>query len=270
MRRFLFIAFILLIIGGALFMGPGSFVSRETNPYMPLYRVMELAGAEVVEGELHYWASLGEHPEIVTLQQLETKADQLFKRITTNNSTTHNLQKDIVEAASFTVDGTDLQGFNPPCMVVEREGYLGTGALVHLTLQVMDVEGKNVVHLLVTITEQGSARQLSSTAHRVPSLLESEVESGNLSFCLTGHLEERFSGQDMETLALAIARDLGGDEVQGFQDGSMVSVTGYTPDLGDYFRAEGLRVNLNLAMRYDEYLGKTVIWAGSPLVARWY
>ena len=50
----------------------------------------------------------------------------------------------------------------------------------------------------------------------------------------------------------------------------MVSVTGYTPDLGDYLKAENLRINLNLAMRYDDYLGKTVIWAGTPLIAGQY
>jgi hypothetical protein len=50
----------------------------------------------------------------------------------------------------------------------------------------------------------------------------------------------------------------------------MISVTGYTPDLGDYLKAENLRINLNLAMRYDEYLDKTVIWAGTPLISRYY
>jgi len=272
MRRFLFFAFILLVIGGAIFMIPENKVLRETNPYLPLYRIMELSNAEVVEGELHYWASLGEHPDILSLSQLEAEADRLFRRIVAEDGYIRKQKKDVVEAAYPSKSNPAPEdGFNPSCMVVEKEGQLGgTGALVHLLLQSMEVEGKDILYLLLTITEEGSTGQLSSFAQRVPTLLESEVENGSLSFCLKGYLEERLAGDDMEALANKIARELGEEGVQSVRDGAMVSITGYTPFLGDYFQAEDLRINFNMAMRYDEYLDKTVIWAGSPLIARWY
>jgi hypothetical protein len=91
-----------------------------------------------------------------------------------------------------------------------------------------------------------------------------------MSFCLTGHLDGELTPEEMEELSLLITREIEGEQLQSISDGKMISVTGYTPDLGDYLKAENLRINLNLAMRYDEYLDKTVIWAGTPLISRYY
>ena len=58
MRRFLFIVLILL-----LSVAFSSWLRRDRphppKTLTPLYRIMQLCGAKVVEGEFHYWASLG-------------------------------------------------------------------------------------------------------------------------------------------------------------------------------------------------------------------
>ncbi|MDO9536137.1 MAG: YwmB family TATA-box binding protein, partial [Bacillota bacterium] len=141
---------------------------------------------------------------------------------------------------------------------------------MRLLLQSMEQEGEKIIHLLVTVIQEGDARELSSIAYRIPTLLKPEAQNSNMSFCLTGHLDGVLGSEEMEQLSLLITRDLRGEQVQSISDGGMVSITGYTPELGDYLRAENMRINLNLAMRYDDYLDKTVIWAGTPLISRQY
>jgi hypothetical protein len=164
-------------------------------------------------------------------------------------------------------DGEDP---SPEYMVVEREQELPSGGRARLLLQHMDQDGQKIMHLQLTITREGDAAQLGSLAFRLPAAFRSETENSNLCFCLTGHIDGELTPAQMEQLARSITRKIGGEQVQSVQDGAMVSVTGYTPDLGDYLKAENLRINLNLAMRYDDYLGKTVIWAGTPLIAGQY
>lgn len=285
MRRFLFIVLILFIIGSVFFMAPERQAPSAENPYSTLYRIMQLCGAEVVEGELHYWASLGTCADIVTPADLETMADDLLTRImarepagelTGNGSSlpgggeeqSFTAEKGLSHAL-YQPDGSQEEGA-PVYMMAERFAELQSGGRLRLLLQRMEQEGASVVHLLITVNQEGEAQQLSTLAGRFPSLLGQDAQNANMSFCLTGHLDGELTPEEMEELSLLITREIGGEQLQSISDGKMISVTGYTPDLGDYLKAENLRINLNLAMRYDEYLDKTVIWAGTPLISRYY
>ena len=286
MRRFLFIVLIFLIIVSVFFMAPERQVPSAENPYSTLYRIMQLCGAEVVEGELHYWASLGTCADIVTPADLETMADNLLARMMarepsggiTGNGNGSSLPGD-GEERSFTAEkGLSYALYQPDgslqeapvYMMAERFAELQSGGRMRLLLQRMEQEGASVVHLLITVNQEGEAQQLSTLAGRFPSLLGQDAQNANMSFCLTGHLDGELTPEEMEELCSLITREIGGEQLQSINDGKMISVTGYTPDLGDYLKAENLRINLNLAMRYDEYLDKTVIWAGTPLISRYY
>lgn len=270
MRRFLLSAIILSVIGGIFFMHPEQHAPTQENPFLTLQHIMELAEASIVEGEVHYWASLGPSPENLSLEDLESRADELLGRIASQDQPGE--QKGFAHAVHRSGEpaGKDEKGSVPEYMVVEREQELHSGGRARLLLQHMDQDGQKVMHLLLTVTREGEIAQLSDLVSRIPTVFRSEAENSNLSFCLTGHIDGELAPVQMEQLAREIAREIGEEQVQSVQDGAMVSVTGYTPDLGDCLKAENLRINLNLAMRYDDYLGKTVIWAGTPLISGQY
>lgn len=282
MGRILLSAIIIFIIGGIFFMVPEQEATTQENPFLTLQHIMELAEASTVEGEIHYWALLGPSPENLSLDDLESRATEFLDRIVNQE------QQNSVCASDVLSEPEDQKGFAhavyrsgesavkdgkdsfPEYMVVEREQELLSGGRARLLLQHMDQDNRKVMHLQLTITREGDTAQLGDLASRLPAAFRAEAESSNLSFCLTGHIDGELNPAQMEQLARAITREIGGKQVQSVQDGAMVSVTGYTPDLGDYLKAENLRINLNLAMRYDDCLGKTVIWAGTPLIAGQY
>ncbi|NMB35787.1 MAG: hypothetical protein GX989_05815 [Firmicutes bacterium] len=272
MRRFLFIGIIiLLIMCGALFhwAPERTASSQHEDPYLVLCRIMQLAGATIEEGELHYWASLGACPEITALPALEERADELLERIC-GWDLLRAAPEDENPSPGSTSATAEQENGEPGYMFVERQRALRSGGRLRLLLQNMEQEGEKVVHLLITISKKGKTPALSSIAGRLPALLRAETAEENLSLCLTGHLAAQLDPGEMEKLAQNIAREIGGKELQSVTDGRMVSITGYTPDLGDYLRAENLRINLNLALRYDDHLGKTILWAGTPLITRMY
>ncbi len=279
MRRFLLSAIILSVICGIFFMHPEQHAPTQENPFLTLQHIMELAEASIVEGEIHYWASLGPSPKNLSLEDLESRADEPLGRIAIFEEPEEPKefkepedQKGFAHAVYYSKESVVKDGKDsfPEYMVVEREQELQSGARARLLLQQMDEDGRKTMHLLLTVTREGEIAPLSDLVSRIPAAFRSEAENSNLSFCLTGHIDGELLPGQMEQLAREITREIGGDKVQSVQDGGMVSVTGYTPDLGDYLKAENLRINLNLAMRYDDYLGKTVIWAGTPLIAGQY
>ena len=81
MRRFLLSAIILFVIGGIFFMVPEQETPTPENPFLTLQHIMKLAEASIVEGEIHYWASLGPSPENLSLEDLESRANELLGRI---------------------------------------------------------------------------------------------------------------------------------------------------------------------------------------------
>lgn|GEM_PF-2238566 len=303
MWRFLFWAFILIIGGAALTAVFERPLPVEEDAGLLLYRLMEVSGAEVLEEELHYWASLGEVPGVMARRELEERADELLGRLVLAGET---VEKGEAVVAGETVgqdavkdggkdggvekmaapDANDAHHGGSPLSkpegggvseeelpLVVREEKLPCGAELLLQLQGMEQEGKNVLHLLLTVRGEGGpqhSRRLSLYAERIPSLLGAEVEKGSLSLSISGQLPEKMKPPAMEQLALEMISHVGGEQIRSVRDGDMVSVTGYTPAIEEYLQAEDLRVNLNVALRYDNYNGRTVVWAGTPLIARWY
>lgn len=63
---------------------------------------------------------------------------------------------------------------------------------------------------------------------------------------------------------------IGGEIQEGmevFEEGDLLSYTGYSPKLADAIQLAGERVNLNIAMKSSDDLNKAFIWIGTPLIA---
>lgn len=258
-RKILFVLILLLILSGIFFMLPETNFSAGESDYQPLFQIMENAGAAVTRGELHYWASLPqkEYSEAFTLQELENLADELVVKLA---GSVPGLQAEGCGMAP-SQDGMHL--------LVQREGQFLNGAEMKLFLQPVEQEGGGAVHFLLIVSGT-EPRSVAELAARVPALLDAGMIGSTLSFCLTGEIDRKMKPAEMEELAHLLIQEIGGTRGQGIRDGQMVSVTGYYPGLGGYFQAGEERLNLNIALRYNDLNGNTCIWAGTPLISGWY
>ena len=257
--------FILFAYGLILFFSGGQ-VPVEAHSYQALYQVMNQTGAQIVHGEIHYWAELSPCSSLCSPEELEIKANDLFGLITGELGAGQGKKKEEYLPESHHED----EGNESFYRAVQREKTIAPGLHLRMVLQRMEQEGKNPLHLLVVIRETGEARQLESLVGKLLALLDSRTVKSSLAVSLTGHLDKIMALDEMEALAHQAARDSGGYQVQGVNDENMVSITGYLPELGEYLQAENMRINLNLALRYDDNVEKTVIRAGTPLIAGWY
>lgn len=297
LRRFLLFALLLSFVYAIFFMSPQG-APGEENPYTPLYSVMDKSQAQVTHGELQYWAHLHGEEEINSVEDLERKADDILASLTSAANVSENAagSRQKSEDAAFkktdgvenleSQEGQDSQqlGSQEPLQEDSRENYQqdqevnvaermeqlpGYGTL-RLLLQDMKINGERNLHLLVTVTQEGRGGSLGQLSQRLPALLESEVKDSTLSFCLTGHIEQKLNQEEIEELALQLAHSLQGEQLEKVQEEKMISVTGYTPELDTQLQFGDQRLNLNLALRYDDHLQKTVIFAATPLIPRCY
>ena len=284
MRRFLFLVFIMFILtGGALLFGsdydaasPGNGINvsngsdtERGQPYFLLHRAMELAEARVHQGELHYWAALDYTEKPLTAEALEELADVFMERLAPRFKPSYAFTRVEDNPQSKAVSGLGMTN-RPDFILVEREGELYHGSRMRFLLQGMEDEGDRIVHLYITIYEEGEGRRLGELARRLPTQLEINARNSSLTFSLTGRIPMVMEIGGMERLAKDIAGKLGARQVECVRDEFMVSITGNTPLLKHVDGGGTLPVNLNLALRNDVCDDYTTIWAGTPIISGMY
>lgn len=278
MRRFLLIALGLGFVYAVFFMSPQGAPGGE-NPYTPLYNLMDDHNAKVVEGELQYWAHLQGGEDIGSPGDLERKADDILSRMGVLESSAPKSSGETGSGDSSSreehyeaqmplreADLEETQEIN----VEKREKELPGYGSLQLMLQDKTIEGSRELHLLVTVISEGRSSSLAELASRLPGILNLEAKEDRLTFSITGHLDRKLEGEEKDKFAEQLTHQLQGEGVETFREDGMISVTGYTPILDNYLQYDGGRLNFNLALRYDEYLDKTVVFAATPLIPRCY
>lgn len=87
--------------------------------------------------------------------------------------------------------------------------------------------------------------------------------------CTQGEMPGRLSQEEMCTLARRIFHSLGGGEVlsPGFLPGNnYYTAYGYTTGIAGYKKVNGRRINMHVAVSYDEKKDVTKILFGSPII----
>lgn len=110
----------------------------------------------------------------------------------------------------------------------------------------------------VTVSEEGMERHNTDARNS---------REGNL--CTQGEVQGRLSQEEMRTLARRIFHTLGGGEVlsPGFLPGNNYYTSyGYTTGIGGYKKVNGRRINMHVAISYDEKKDVTKILFGSPII----
>jgi hypothetical protein len=94
-----------------------------------------------------------------------------------------------------------------------------------------------------------------------------DTEEKNI--CLEGYTAGRLDTDGMKKLADNLFRSMGGGKVMdntSSEDGNYYVAYGFTSGLKKFKNVNGHRINLNVAMQYDEEKGYTRVVMGTPLI----
>ena len=256
----LILVLIFILLAGAVLLAFGDLPpsgAEKENPFLHLGKALDVTGACIHEGEIHYWASLKTDAsnEVKDEKKLEEEAVALGLLLGFTNP-------------EITINGQPAGPNNAEYRLIELRQDFPKGLKGHLLLQQLEEGRLPSRHISVSFTQENSLEDLADYAFKMPAVFGSQAKNSSVSYALKGHLEREISTEQMEDLADIIHQELQGKVIHGFQEGPLVSVTGYSPLLEDHFKIEDEKYNLNVALRYDDYQEKTVIWIGTPLIAR--
>lgn len=86
------------------------------------------------------------------------------------------------------------------------------------------------------------------------------------SACVIGAYDGELSHRDRTDIVDGVLEKLGGEKIEGIKDNGLLSITGYTPSINTCLPVEGGRININIALRYNQWQGKTYMWLGLPVI----
>lgn len=122
----------------------------------------------------------------------------------------------------------------------------------------------------ISLTNTSQKQELSEAVASLESVLKKHCTSISENICMTGSFDGTLDNGEVAAVCDKILKSTGADKVEGLQEKELVSVSAFSPSIGDYVRVNGKRINLNVAVRYNSYEGKTYIWLASPVITTEY
>lgn len=87
---------------------------------------------------------------------------------------------------------------------------------------------------------------------------------------ILAYIDGKAANNEIENKTNKALRKFKGQTVESFKDINLLSYTAYTPYIVRNIEIDKKKINLNLAIRYNDYEDKTLIWIGTPIITSGY
>lgn len=215
-------------------------------PENTLLKCIDRANAKLTDAETYFWAKLN-GDRLSGFSSLEALGNQLVREV--------GLKK----------EGVDTQ--EPPVRAKEDglhiNGKLDNGREVGINL--LQKEGKEG-YITINVKENLEDIKLQETRKSIPEALKKLGIDPSVNTCLRGVLEGKLDERRLKALNGLVLETAEAKEVESIKDGYLLSVTAYSPSMGNYMKVGGKRVNFNFAARYSPLGNETYIWLATPVI----
>lgn len=120
--------------------------------------------------------------------------------------------------------------------------------------------------LVVDITIDRNYDEIGEIRKKIDDLYKSYKAKTEFTYCIIGTFDAELNKGNMIkkiTKALSVAK---GKKVEGLLEDDIVSISAYSPNLDRIIFTGNKKMNLNIALSYNEYEGKTYITMGYPII----
>ncbi|HEX3028079.1 MAG TPA: YwmB family TATA-box binding protein [Clostridia bacterium] len=218
-----------------------------------LVKAFNCSGAKVVSSEVYIYGRLGKKYD--TLRELESITDQvsnslgMVKDSTYSENTTKNDETIKVE----------IRGTNEDRNIIDINAEAGRQS-------VTSAERFISVCVTVDLSDKG----LEAIRGKVAGVLKRFGIEPKVNSCIIGSFNGKLNTNQMNDVCIRMFNEIEAKKVEDMRDNSLISVSAYSPFIGDSISVNGRKVNMNLAVRYNSYEKKTYIWLATPVITTEY
>lgn len=170
-------------------------------------------------------------------------------------------------------------GSEPVVQLIDNDNSFGTVAdyafnentRIHISLlkYPQDKPGDDYL-AAVSLTDTSREPELKTTVSDIVKVFEKYGIKADVNICIIGSIEGKPEGDELEEICRNAFRAAEAREVEGIRDNGLISVSAFAPSIDDTVKVNGRDINLNIAIRYNSYEGKTYIWLATPVITTEY
>lgn len=176
--------------------------------------------------------------------------------------------------------GGDIANLKPVFSFIDNDSSYGTetdyiindNSSIHISiLKSRHQEPAEVYHVSISLTNTSQQPEMAALAAGIKTALKNRYNmKPTLNMCIIGSLDGNLKDSDLENICARIFKSAGADKIEGMRDKGLISVSAFSPSINEAVRVNGKQVNLNVAVRYNSYEGKTYIWLATPVITTEY
>jgi hypothetical protein len=122
-------------------------------------------------------------------------------------------------------------------------------------------------YLVVNIIGDKTFENLNIYNELIRAAIEEAGGTPDVSTCVTGSMEGRLDEEETRELIDEAFSAAGAKSLEALDGMGFFSGCGYTPKITEYIEVLGEKVNLNIAVRYNDFESKTFVWIGTPVIS---
>lgn len=239
---------VIAVIIAAAIIGTTYYISTQKNSEtnkISISDAFKSSGAKMVINELYFFVRVDK--DFKKLDNLSAVCEDVFKSLeitgySKNSTSTDTLIKS--DMSGNTKDGVKISAM---ASIVGNK----TGA------------GDKYITIDATDTVNGSALLLRD---KIEGVFNKYGLKAVVNSCITGTYEGNLQDSQLENICRKILDDSDAKKVDSMRQDNIISVSAFSPLIGDKLSIDGKSINLSLAIRYNKIENKTYLWVATPVV----
>lgn len=225
-----------------------------TNPpEKELIEAFGISGAKVVSSEICFSGKI-EGNEFKTVDNMKNLALAISKGLGAGNG----------GLPAVAVNNDNMEG-------VELDEAIDENRIMHVSIVNSKPSGdSDGSYITVSVADSSAKPGLEGTRRNIQSVLAGYRIKPKVTSCITGSIDGRLETSRLNSICSNIFNKTGASRVEGMSDDKLISVSAYTPAIGESVEVNGNRINLNIAIRFNSYENKTYIWLATPVITTEY
>lgn len=131
-------------------------------------------------------------------------------------------------------------------------------------------ENNEKTYLYINYIKKENFVEINDIIMKIKNIYLEKNKKVEITTCLIGTISGKFIEEDIvEKMTKAIYK-INGEIVDEYKDSNLISYTAYTDNIDKKIFAGEDRINLNIALRYNEYDDQTLMWIGTPIITSGY
>ncbi|TCO78805.1 YwmB family TATA-box binding protein [Marinisporobacter balticus] len=132
-------------------------------------------------------------------------------------------------------------------------------------VQSSEYEAVKETNIVIDMVYEGLV-DVNTVGENIKAILK-KYGKATVTSCITGSFNGKLNNAQKEKIVKNMMEYLEATEIEGLREKNMISIVGFSSKIKDYISYGGNQVNINIAMRYNAYEGKTYLWMATPLIA---